>query len=335
MTPTWIITVLIALPQPAAKPVGMIIAVKGKVTIQSKKGKPKQVRVMRLLSVGDKLSTGKGSETTLVFFASKYRERLSANRKATVAAKGCVPRKAVVRKETRRLVIRGAREFGKNKISGGGAVVIFRDLGLPEQIPPVAAMFGSVVLSQKPAFSWKALSGATSYQVKCETSSGNPHWSVVTQTNRLAYPESKKLLERGSTYSWTVTAMLPKGDKKLVGQSKLTIANELDLEDVATLKPMSTSDDPADLLLAAIVFHKLRMYEQALAIFERLAKQLPAEPAYHVSLASYYKRAGRPDDAKAQLKKAAALDGKSPQERPSDALPHAQRQSPLSVKAAQ
>jgi Flp pilus assembly protein TadD len=47
-----------------------------------------------------------------------------------------------------------------------------------------------------------------------------------------------------------------------------------------------------------MAYANLRAYDDAMAVYEKLAKLAPDEPAYREALAALYARAGRPEDAR-------------------------------------
>jgi hypothetical protein len=194
-----------------------------------------------------------------------------------------------------------------DNLSAGSAGVQVRDPGLPEQAPAVAPMYGSVVRSQRPTLSWKAPQGAASYRVELLSSAKERIWMVDSKTAELPFPKEQKALEKGHTYHWTVTAILKDGTKKPVATRKFLTASADDEEDLKPIQALVRGDDPADLFLAASVYQWLRMYDDALQVYQRLAKRFPDEPFWHAALADYYEPGGRAHDAQEELAKAVRL----------------------------
>src|SRR5262249_803045 len=64
------------------------------------------------------------------------------------------------------------------------------------------------------------------------------------------------------------------------------------------LRAFGASDDPADVVLSAILLRDLDAYNEALRAFRRLATMLPQEPAVHLGLAECYRAAGRIEEAR-------------------------------------
>ncbi len=295
--------------------VAMVLAVKGTVTVQSAAGTSRPARPMALLGEGDQLTIAADGEATLLILSDKHRERLKAGAKATLSAKGCTPATAVERLEA--INPRSAVRYeGAERLAGGGkgAAVTFRDPKLPKEPPVVTPLFGATVLTDRPTLSWKAVEGAAEYRVRLFgksldklTGTEKPLWKVETKEPKLTYPAKEKPLVFGRVYSWLVSVQKGDEGEKVVWESQFFVITKAEAAELANIKPLTESKDPADLLLAAMSYQEHGVYEEALALYERLAKLLPKEGQYQAALADYYERAGRLEEAKKALAKAKQL----------------------------
>ncbi len=271
-------------------------------------GEARKVVVGESVRSGDRLSAPGGASATLFFFPSGPRERLLPGKTATVQRGGCTPGTAVKRSEVpvpNAQDLRGLPSLGG---TGKAAGTVFRDPLLPEgTLPAVTPMYGTRITSDKPRLSWQPLRGATGYRVQLLGSERRVLWAHDTRAPSLLFPAKEKALRPGTSYEWTVTAILPGGKTKALAESKFLVANAGQRKNLATLEPLRDSKDPADLLLAAAGYQAARAFEEALQVYERLARLSPNEPLFQAALADYYERAGRTEDAAQALERAKKL----------------------------
>jgi Flp pilus assembly protein TadD len=79
--------------------------------------------------------------------------------------------------------------------------------------------------------------------------------------------------------------------------SDFTIASASAIEALRQLRPLASSSDSADVLLAALTYEGYEVQGEALALYERLCRLAPREAAFHAARAALYERAGRREDA--------------------------------------
>lgn len=303
---------LVLFPAAAEKKVAMILAVKGTVTLEAKDGTSRPAKVMDLLVAGDRLTTAAQSEATLIVLGDNHRERLKPNTQVTVSATGCTPADAVQRQEA---VNKAVAFRDVSRLSGGGlgAVVVLRRPKL-NTAPVVTPMSGATVLTGRPTLSWQPVPGATEYRVRLvrgqRDAAGDKDqtlWTARTKEPRLPYPEKEKALQPGREYSWSVIAQAGKETEPVAWQSQFTVATPAAAAELAKVKPLAASKDPADLLLAALTYHEAGVYEEALRLFEKLAQRLPKEARLQFAVADYYERAGRLEESEKALERAKKL----------------------------
>lgn len=299
-------------PKAPPAPVAMILTTQGTVTLE--RGPVKQpLRAMDLLRPGDVLRADDG-EAVLVLLDDGRRERLKSKSKAVVTEKGCTPA-AVERQDKVKLLARqlaGLRDLANSSRAGVGVL-----RGEPPPTPQVVTpMYGATLLTDKPTLSWLPTDKADSYQVQLWSGDGQRQiWRATTDKARLAYPEKQKALKPGTKYLWRVRARM--GEDTDLGQvvdSKFSTATKAEADELAALKPLAASTEVADLLLAAVTYEAHGLYDEALALYEKLAEKQPAEANFQVALASYYERGGRTDQARAAREKAKKLGATLPEQ---------------------
>jgi tetratricopeptide (TPR) repeat protein len=196
--------------------------------------------------------------------------------------------------------------------SGRPGVGIAR--GVEERdIPVVQPMYGTTILSDRPSLTWPAVAKAEEYQVELLSAGGKRLWRVTTKETRLAYPEKQAALTSSRLYQWRVQARLGEDKQELAVDSKFSVADTEEVKELAGLKPLTESQEPADWLLAATIYEAHGVYDLALPLYEKLATKFPAEVNFQVALASYYARAGRADQAVKARAKAKELGAVFPE----------------------
>jgi tetratricopeptide (TPR) repeat protein len=304
----------VALLTPAADkpppPVGMVLTSKGAVTLE-RGGKDKRVGAMDLVLPGDQLTAAADGEATLVFLSDGHREALKPKAQATVAENGCTPADAVQRQAGAKLSEANLANLRSLARSGRGGVRVI-SMDLPKPYPAVTPLAGTWVATGRPGFSWAPDRRAVSYRVELLTGDGERVlWRATTKEPRLAWPEDEKPLtfgDRDRPFLWRVTARLSGGKEEvLVDGSKFWLPSKQEAEELARVKPLASSKDPADQLLAAATYEAYVDYDDALRLYERLADRLPESVNVQLALARLYKRAGRYDLAEAAQEKAKKL----------------------------
>ncbi len=305
-----ILTALLVLPAAPDKKIAMVLVVKGTATVQIADSHPRPARVMDLLAEGDRVSVSDG-EAVLIFIEDNHRERIKAKARVTVTAGGCTPPEAVERLKAigKRVAYRDVPRLSAVSPSGG---VVLRDPGIPFPAPAVTPLFGTTVLSDRPAFSWQPIPGARAYRVRLvcvrpDAREGETVWSADTKEARLPYPEKEKSLSPGKTYTWYVSAPPGGPDEEVLCKSRLTVATAAEVAELAKLGPLAAGEEPADLLLAGLIYLGYGACDEALAAFERLARLRPEEGRFQAALGYFYARAGRMEESGRALERAEKL----------------------------
>jgi tetratricopeptide (TPR) repeat protein len=220
-----------------------------------------------------------------------------------------MPAEAALRLEDRKLspdYLEGLRDHIK---SSRGAIGVIREGDTNTKPPVVTPMYGTTITNARPAFSWPDTK-AEAYLVQLLSGAQGKDervlWKAVAKEAHLPYPDGKSGLQLGNLYRWRVTPL--KGDDasaEPIVESKFLVLTKGEIKLLSEIKPLTESQDAADLLLAAVAYEAHGVYDQALGLYERLAKLSPNEPSFQVALASYFERAGnkeRADKARARAK---------------------------------
>jgi hypothetical protein len=293
-----------ALLAPGADPapaVAMVVSAKGHVTLERDGGNSRRLGTMDLLRPGDRLRPDDAAEVVMMFLDDGHRERLKANAQVEVGEKGCKPADAVEGVAAVKLPAANLAALREMARSGRGAVGAPRGgdkSSTPEAVTPI---IGAAILTERPELSWPPVAGAQGYRVEIllhDGGQGRVLWRAETKEPRLPYPEKHKPLAGGLGYRWRVTALLAEDkEEPAVRGGKFFVLSPDEVEELAAVKPLAASKDPAEVLLAAMAYEASGAHGEALAAFERLAALAPEEGNYQTALASYYERAGRKDDA--------------------------------------
>jgi hypothetical protein len=254
----------------------------------------------------------------MMILADGHRERLKPGAgPVTVGEKGCSPAAAVERLPGPKLSpanLSSLRGLGR---SPRGGVVVARGVSLSGP-PAVTPMFGAAVLTGRPDLAWPAVNKADGYRVEMLTD-GRPKdarllWKARTRGPHLAYPPTEKPLAEGGSYRWRVQPVVGKEPGETVVESKFSVLSGPERAQLAGAEKLAAGSDAEGWLLAAILYETHHAYDQALPLYERLAKRSPAEPAFQLALASYYTRAGREDEARAARARARKLGATVPED---------------------
>jgi hypothetical protein len=302
---------------PAAAPVALVLSAKGDVALQRGKGKPVRAGEASLLFAGDRLRAAKGAALTLVFLADGHRERLRPGAKALVGDKGCEPAGSVEQLASRkpsRAQLSSLRQHVRSIHASGGRAAVGVLRSEPDGAPAVTPMFGARVLTTHPTLTWAALPKAESYEVELRSGADGADerllWRHSTTATSLPYPEEEDVLAPGLKYRWRVLARLKGAREQVVAESKFFVARKAQIAEAPGLRALAASADPADWLLAAAAYEAEGVYDRALPLYERLARQAPDNLDYQLALVRYYVRAGRKDEARKAQERVKALEAK-------------------------
>jgi hypothetical protein len=291
--------------QVRTRPAAMVLDCTGAVQVRPADGPPKRALVGDLLYPGERLVVPANGSATLAILSVGAKEQLRPGSEATIGLQGCTPPEAVTRRMPQRSSVAWALKGLRPALDDGRkAGVAFRGTeDLPEVPPAVTPIFGSLVVSDRPALAWEAVAGTPGYRVRLLSSAGRELWRAETKEPRLPYPEGREALQRGHVYRWEVAD----AEGRPVVASTFSVATQSQFRRLAELPAPDTVEDRAELLAAALACTKLGAYAEALATYERLARLAPEVTAYQAALADLYTRAGRLDAARRARAKAESM----------------------------
>jgi hypothetical protein len=279
-------------------PVAMVLDVRGRVEVQPMEGASHRITIGELLYAGERLAVPADGSATLAFLGIGARERLRPAIEATVGPDGCAPSESVAERRAQRPAVASALKGVRPATDASRkAGVVFRGVAarLPESPPAVSPMFGAMVASERPSLSWEPDAGAKGYRVRLLSSAGRELWEAESAVPSLAYPKDEEALQPSYLYSWEIADL----EGNTLVRSRFAVARRSVARQMAALAEQADSDDPAELLEAALAYSQLEAFGDALAMYERLARRAPDEPVYQEALAELYRRAGRPEEAAA------------------------------------
>jgi hypothetical protein len=219
---------------------------------------------------------------------------LKAGQEVTIAKSGCTPPSAVEGLPGSKLE---AVSAGVRKLKPSKRAAVTIDRSPPEgQNPAVTPIAGARVLTDQPAFTWPPDSKAKTYRVDLAFTSGRKLWEKETTEPRLAYPAQEKPLPRDREYTWRVWAVNPDEVRPLV-TAGFYVPSAREAAELEKVQALARSADPADRALAALTYEAYEVYDQALALYERLRQQAPKQPVFHTACAVLYEQAGRQEEA--------------------------------------
>jgi hypothetical protein len=293
-----LLSVLAADPEAPRHPVAMVLEVEGRATLRRGEAPARPLREADLLRPGDRVEAAEGARLSVVLLADGHGETVQPGRTVTVGPDGCAPADAVRRHEARLPQADLTALRGLARSSRGG-VGVLRHGPEGEEVPAVTPLRGSRLLTNRPAFSWPAVPGATSYEVRLFALQADrkPEWKATTTQTHLAYPEKQPPLPYNRTRYWEVTPLDKDGQPLPAIRSRFHVAPVAQIAQLAKLKLLARGSDPKDWLLAAASYEAVYAYDDALPLYEKLAARRPDQAAYQRALAHYYTLAGRREDA--------------------------------------
>jgi hypothetical protein len=289
----------------SARPAALVVRVKGAVVAGGRVGR-RRVGPGDFLLPGETVSAAADAEALLVFLLRGERRRLRPGARATLTRDGCDPAVAVEPVGPAGLPREALTKVREVEVREGGGVGVVRG-GAPATEARVTPLFGTFVPTDRPAFAWPPVEGAEGYILQLKDGSGRG-WKAMTKEAKLAYPERERPLEFGQKYLWTVKARLQDGgERTVVDESNFKVLLRGEPEELAAVRKLAEGGGVEGLLLAAAAFEGYGVYDEALRVFEKLARLQPGVARYQLALARYYRHAGRPDKAREALERAKKL----------------------------
>jgi hypothetical protein len=263
-----------------------------------------KLRPMDLLRSGDEVRVPASGSVRVVFLFDGHKETLNSGAKVKVTESGGTPAEAVKREKTKLPAsqVDGLRTLAESARAGVSRV---RDVDAPPL--PLSPMHTATDLSARPTFAWVPVQNVAKYEVQIFRGAADRKesllWSTRAPKEQLTYPQGRRSLERGETYTWKVTAR----EKEVVARGTFTVATKEQADDFEAVRKLSESSDRSDRLLAAMLFESGQVYADSHRLFESLAKEVPDEPWVILASARHLARMGRTEEAKSKEKRALTL----------------------------
>ena len=281
----------------AAKPVGRILEVAGKVRVLDVDGKPRDAEVFGSVYADETLELP-ANASAVVSFRNGNCERISDAAKATIKESGVEPASAAkpikVSAKAKKLIGDSLAELEKS----AGGVTVTRSTG-PVRPPALAIspILGSTFLSTMPTFSWPATKGATNYELVLKGARVEKRlWAIDTTDISVNYTGTEKLRE-DKEYRWEVLVTLETGKVELLCNGSFRIGTAETRESAADLVDLAEDSEPPLVALAAIRLEELGLFAESIRQYERLVKLAPRRAEFPAALAELYDKAGRTADA--------------------------------------
>jgi hypothetical protein len=167
-------------------------------------------------------------------------------------------------------------------------------------------------MTDRPAFEWRAVPGATRYQVTVASADQGDLWTRTVTELSLAFPADAAALAPDAEYLWEVEARDAQ-DRSLRRESSVfqIIGREQASSVRANLDRIGASagglESPAARFLAGSYLTSLGLYHDAADHFGALCRLAPQSPGPHEALGTVYSKVGLMDLAAAEYQRALAL----------------------------
>jgi hypothetical protein len=280
--------------QASSKPAALVLDRTGPVEIRPVQGPPQRAEIGDLLYPGERLAVPTDGAATLAILGVGAQERLQPGTEATVGPRGCTPMESVAARTGQKPAVartmKGVRPASPDSRKAGLTL-------RAGPAPAVTPIDGATIVTDRPTLAWPPAEGARVYFVHLRTFAGRELWQARTTESHLAYPEGKDPLPLGSLCRWEVSYQDRHDRDRPLVQAEFAVASPTELGQMEELQSLAASEDRAVLLTTALAYQRLGAFAAATAVFERLARLAPEEPAYQAALAELYTRAGRAGEA--------------------------------------
>jgi hypothetical protein len=296
------------------EPIAFVVALRGPVTVtpaQATKGAP--AKLGRPLDRGDRVQVGVGGSTKL-FFSDGNVIELMERSTITIGGKLDGKRPPVAAQGLPSQVFATASKFVTAGSRQTGLVALSPMRG---EAGPTRSILLSPrrtdVLVDRPAFSWRAVEGATRYRVTVSNEQGEL-WQREVTTLSLEYPEDAPALAAGADVLWEVHAL---SATETVHHEESTFhvletatrdAVREDLDRIG--ETVGGPESQAGRYLSGSYLSGRGLYDDAAQQFAALCRLEPEAPGPHEALGNVYRAIGLDDLAAAEYERAQSLTRK-------------------------
>jgi hypothetical protein len=294
-----------------AEPFALLASVQGRVEVK-RAGNGQTVRGAfgRTLERGDRIVVAAGGSATVYFSDGNVIElgerssvtvggRVGGNTRVGPGANLGGP----VYQQVAKVVTGGSRETG---------LVALPPMRGDHDLRPLilAPRNSSLLLSDPPAFVWRAVAGATRYRVTVSDENGEA-WRHETEATSLAWPAAGPAARAGADCLWTLEALSDRGTLRREESVFHVVDTEGDRairDDLARIEASAGgADHPAACYLAGAYLAGRGLQHAAVERFVRLGALVPDSPASPEALGNVYRTIGLMDLAAESFQKALAL----------------------------
>lgn len=193
---------LVSLAAHAAEPAGLLSMVAGNVQIvRAGQKTPAEARAADLLSVGDRLVVGKGSEASFLYCPDQRAGKIGAGGEILFEATGAKVLKGKLTDERKMPTCRlpGHLALSGASLQQSGMVRLRGDLLL-------RSPSRTNVATLQPTFRWAPVERATAYDIKVLDREERVQWRQTVSSPETRYPATAPPLAWGQKYWWRIAA---------------------------------------------------------------------------------------------------------------------------------
>ena len=296
-----------------ADPVAVVASVKGKVECTPARGGAVQPLAFgRSLERGDRIAVAPGGAATILFndgrvigLAEKSRLTVGGQPAAKPGVAPAAGLPGEVYASVTKFVAGGSRETGLMPVAE------LRSAPALPDTPMLVAPRKTAIMTDRPAFSWRSVPGATRYHIALSSAEQGELWSREAEGTSLEFPQDAAALTEDGEYLWEVEALSDVKPLRRESSVFSLLANAQATTVKANIDRIRDGaggfDNPAAQFLAGSYLSGLGLFLDASEHFGALCKLSPTSPAPHEALGTVYSKVGLMDLAAAEFQQALAL----------------------------
>lgn len=265
-----VLVFILAGPASAADPpaVGMVLDVQGAVQVIDK-GQVSPLQLLARLAADTRIELPPQSRASLTLYGSRSVYRLTGPATVDVTRDDI----KVVRGQPAEVKAMGEKQVA---VAPMGTLVTgaYRMRGLPVVSPMVltAPENGSVLIDNRPAFTWDAAPGSR-FNVMVQEQGGGPLYRSTASGNQWALPDGVRL-RYGAGYVWSVSPQEPAAAEAPTATGRFSLATQAEVEQIAALLP-SDADPIEDWVFYAALLQQRQIRAEARKAWQRIARDRP------------------------------------------------------------
>ena len=297
----------------AADPLAVIAACKGRVQVSPARGGHAEAATFgRSLERGDRVVVASGGSAT-VFFNDGNIIELAEKSMVTIGGRVAERPKVGPGAQVPGEVFASVTRFVTRGSAQRGLVAMSSMRGDGDESPLIVAPRKTELLEARPAFSWRAVEGATRYRVAV-SGDGGELWSREATGTTLEFPADAAPLVPGSDYLWDVRALDDHGEvRREESFFHVLAAEEADAvrSSLGRIRDSAGGSESAacHFLSGSYLFGR-GLYRDAATHFEALSRLSPESSAACEALGNVYRAVGLMDQAAAEYQRALSLSQK-------------------------